>query len=152
MHTYDEWRHVWRYDVGGYAWDNSELSTDLLLWYFFLRTGRADVFRLAEAMTRHIGEVDVHHLGRFAPLGSRHNVQHWGDSAKQLRISSAANRWFLYYLTADERIGDLLAEQVEALRTLREVVPGRKVGQVADPRPGHASISFGTDWGAIAAA
>lgn len=152
MHTYDEQRHVWRYDVGGFAWDNSELSTDLWLWYYFLRTGRADVFRMAEAMTRHTGEVDVHHIGRFAPLGSRHNVQHWGDSAKQLRISTAANRRFLYYLTADERIGDLLHEQTEALRTLREVVPGRKVGQQRDPREGYASISFGTDWGAIAAA
>lgn len=152
MHTYDEHRHVWRYDVGGYAWDNSELSTDLWLWYYFLRTGRQDVFRMAEAMTRHTGEVDVHHIGRFAPLGSRHNVQHWGDSAKQLRISTAANRRFLYYLTADERVGDLLHEQVEALRTLRDVVPGRKVGQQRDPRDGYASISFGTDWGAIAAA
>lgn len=152
MHTYDEQRHVWRYDVGGYAWDNSELSTDLWLWYYFLRTGRQDVFRMAEAMTRHTGEVDVHHIGRFAPLGSRHNVQHWGDSAKQLRISTAANRRFLYYLTADERVGDLLAEQVEALRTLREVVPGRKIGQQRDTRDGYASITFGTDWGAIAAA
>ncbi|MDU8357485.1 Tat pathway signal sequence domain protein [Pseudomonas syringae group sp. J309-1] len=152
MHTYDEQRHVWRYDVGGFAWDNSELSTDLWLWYYFLRTGRQDVFRMAEAMTRHTGEVDVHHIGRFAPLGSRHNVQHWGDSAKQLRISTAANRRFLYYLTADERVGDLLNEQVEALRTLREVVPGRKIGQQADPREGYASITFGTDWGAIAAA
>ncbi|BAP45385.1 putative uncharacterized protein [Pseudomonas sp. StFLB209] len=152
MHTYDEHRHVWRYDVGGYAWDNSELSTDLWLWYYFLRSGRHDVFRMAEAMTRHTGEVDVHHLGRFAPLGSRHNVQHWGDSAKQLRISTAANRRFLYYLTADERVGDLLREQNEALRTLREVVPGRKIGQQAEPREGYASISFGTDWGAIAAA
>ncbi|WP_201017031.1 exo-rhamnogalacturonan lyase family protein [Pseudomonas cichorii] len=152
MHTYDEQRHVWRYDVGGFAWDNSELSTDLWLWYYFLRTGRQDVFRMAEAMTRHTGEVDVHHIGRFAPLGSRHNVQHWGDSAKQLRISTAANRRFLYYLTADERIGDLLNEQVEALRTLREVVPGRKIGQQRDPRDGYASITFGTDWGAIAAA
>ncbi|MBX8613612.1 Tat pathway signal sequence domain protein [Pseudomonas capsici] len=152
MHTYDEQRHVWRYDVGGFAWDNSELSTDLWLWYYFLRTGRQDVFRMAEAMTRHTGEVDVHHIGRFAPLGSRHNVQHWGDSAKQLRISTAANRRFLYYLTADERIGDLLHEQVEALRTLCEVVPGRKIGQQRDPRDGYASITFGTDWGAIAAA
>ncbi|MGO3210386.1 MAG: exo-rhamnogalacturonan lyase family protein, partial [Brachybacterium sp.] len=25
MHTYDADRHAWRYDVGGYAWDNSEL-------------------------------------------------------------------------------------------------------------------------------
>ncbi|MFT4249398.1 MAG: Tat pathway signal sequence domain protein [Pseudomonas sp.] len=152
MHSYDGYRHVWRYDVGGYAWDNSELSTDLWLWYYFLRTGRSDVFRMAEAMTRHTGEVDVHHLGRFAPLGSRHNVRHWGDSAKQLRISTAANRRFLYYLTADERTGELLREQVEALRTLQKVLPGRKIGQQAPADPGRASIYFGTDWGAIAAA
>ena len=25
MHTYDNDRHMWRYDIGGYAWDNSEL-------------------------------------------------------------------------------------------------------------------------------
>jgi hypothetical protein len=29
MHTYDADRHTWRYDIGGYAWDNSELSTDI---------------------------------------------------------------------------------------------------------------------------
>jgi hypothetical protein len=152
MHSYDGHRHVWRYDVGGYAWDNSELSTDLWLWYYFLRSGRQDVFRMAEAMTRHTGEVDVHHLGPFAPLGSRHNVRHWGDSAKQLRISTVANRRFLYYLTADERIGELMREQVEALRTLQTIVPGRKIGQQASTTPGQASINFGTDWGAIAAA
>ncbi|HEX8413691.1 MAG TPA: twin-arginine translocation signal domain-containing protein, partial [Sphingomicrobium sp.] len=58
IHSYDRDRHVWRYDIGGHAWDNSELSTDLWLWYSYLRTGRADVFRMAEAMTRHTGEVD----------------------------------------------------------------------------------------------
>ncbi|SDG90711.1 hypothetical protein SAMN05216588_101376 [Pseudomonas flavescens] len=152
MHTYDGDRHVWRYDVGGYAWDNSELSTDLWLWYYFLRSGRADVFRMAEAMTRHTGEVDVHHLGPFAPLGSRHNVRHWGDSAKQLRVSTAANRRFLYYLTADERTGDLLREQVEALRTLRDVVPARKIGQRKARDPDKVNLFFGIDWGAIAAA
>ncbi|WEF35112.1 exo-rhamnogalacturonan lyase family protein [Pseudoduganella chitinolytica] len=152
MHTYDASRHMWRYDVGGFAWDNSELSTDIWLWHYFLHSGRADAFRLAEAMTRHTGEVDVHHIGRFAPLGTRHGVQHWGDSAKQLRISTALNRRFLYYLAADERIGDLLDEQVEAVRRLRDVVPGRKIGQAAAAAPGHASVSFGTDWGAIAAA
>jgi hypothetical protein len=26
MHTYDQTRHTWRYDVGGYAWDNGELG------------------------------------------------------------------------------------------------------------------------------
>ncbi len=152
MHTYDSDRHVWRYDVGGFAWDNSELSTDLWLWYYYLHSGRADVFRMAEAMTRHTGEVDVYHLGRFAPLGSRHNVQHWGDSAKQLRISTVANRRFLYYLTADERIGDLMDEQVEGVRTLQKVPPGRKIGQKPATDPHYVSLYFGTDWGAVAAA
>ncbi|WLE62883.1 Tat pathway signal sequence domain protein [Burkholderia plantarii] len=154
MHTYDETRHVWRYDVGGFAWDNGELSTDIWLWHLYLHTGRADVFRMAEAMTRHGSEVDVHHIGRFSPLGSRHDVQHWGDSAKQLRVSSVANHRFHYYLTADERLGDLLREQAGAVWRLRDVLPGRKIGETApavDPAH-HATVSFGTDWGAVAAA
>ncbi|HYV35814.1 MAG TPA: hypothetical protein VE988_08935, partial [Gemmataceae bacterium] len=56
MHGYDATRHVWKYDIGGFAWDNSEQGTDMWLWYSFLRTGRADIFRMAEAMTRHTGE------------------------------------------------------------------------------------------------
>lgn len=156
MHTYDFDRHEWRYDVGGYAWDNSELATDVWLWMYFLRTGRADAFRFAEAMTRHTGEVDVHHLGRFAPLGSRHNVQHWGCSAKQLRISTALNRRFYYFLTADERVGDLMREQNEAARTLRTVPAGRKLAnpeeRATDPDGDYAHLGFGTDWGALASA
>ncbi len=156
MHTYDADRHEWRYDVGGFAWDNSELSTDIWLWLYFLRTGRADAFRFAEAMTRHTGEVDVHHLGRFAPLGSRHNVLHWGDSAKQLRISTAANRRYYYFLTGDERVGDLLREQIDAVRALATIQANRKVapGRVTppDPRATEVYAGFGTDWGAAAAA
>lgn len=156
MHTYDPDRHEWRYDVGGFAWDNSELSTDLWLWHYYLRTGRADVFRFAEAMTRHTGEVDVHHSGRFAPLGSRHNVLHWGCSAKQLRISTAANRRYYYYLTGDERVGDLMREQIEADRALALVQANRKVAQdvvtAPDPNAKEVYAGFGTDWGALAAA
>ena len=154
MHTYDADRHVWRYDVGGYAWDNSELSPDLWLWYSFLRTGRKDVFRMAEAMTRHTGEVDTYHLGRFAGLGSRHNVQHWGCSAKQLRISSPAYRRFFYYLTADERTGDLLSELRDSDRTFLALDPTRKVRVDAAtyrPDPHALAIGLGTDWGALAA-
>ncbi|WP_437920343.1 hypothetical protein [Sphingobacterium sp. LRF_L2] len=153
MHAYDEDRHLWRYDVGGFAWDNSELSTDLWLWYYYLRTGRHEAFRFAEAMCRHTGEVDVYHLGPYAPLGSRHNVMHWGCSAKQLRISTAINRRFYYYLTADERTGDLLREQVEAAARLEDVVALRK--RLDGPltiEKGKVLVSFGTDWGAIAAA
>lgn len=115
MHNYDFGRHEWRYDVGGWAWANTELMPDLLLWDSFLRTGRADLFRMAEAMTRHTSEVDVHHLGPFAPLGSRHNVNHWGDGAKQPRVSHAGLKRQYYFLTGgDGRIGDLLREQIDA--------------------------------------
>ena len=161
MHTYDADRHEWRYDVGGFAWDNSELSTDIWLWLHFLRSGRADVFRFAEAMTRHTGEVDVHHLGRFAPLGSRHNVLHWGCSAKQLRISTAINRRYYYFLTGDERFGDLMRAQVEAGHALLRVPPGRKLASAVtagDLDRGETTgaeqvgLSFGTDWGSLAGA
>ena len=151
MHTYDADRHVWRYDVGGYAWDNSELSPDLWLWHYFLRTGRADVFRLAEAMTRHTGEVDVYHLGRFAGLGTRHNVQHWGCSAKQVRISTAAYRRIYYYLTADERVGDLMRELLDVDARLDSVDPARKLANASSRGDHGARVSFGTDWSNLAA-
>jgi hypothetical protein len=153
MHGYDFFRHQWRYDVGGYAWDNSELSPDLWLWYSFLRTGRADVYRMAEAMTRHTGEVDVYHLGRFKDLGTRHGVQHWGDSAKQARISTAAYRRFFYFLTADERTGDLLHNQVYTDRTFLTIDPSRKVRTGPyEPDPHALSLGLGNDWGAMASA
>jgi hypothetical protein len=149
MHTYDADRHVWRYDVGGYAWDNSELSPDLWLWFSFLRTGRADLFRMAEAMIRHNSEVDIYHLGRFAGLGSRHNVQHWGCSAKQLRISTSVYRRFYYYLTADERTGDVLHEVVDGDLRLADLNPVRKLP--GEPKVvAEARIGVGTDWGSAA--
>ena len=114
MHNYDFGRHEWRYDVGGWAWANTELMPDMLLWFTFLRTGRPDIFRMAEAMTRATSEVDVYHLGPFAPLGTRHNVNHWGDGAKQPRISHSALKQFYYFLTTDERVGDLMHEQLDA--------------------------------------
>jgi hypothetical protein len=150
MHTYDRDRHVWRYDVGGFAWDNSELSPDLWLWYSFLRTGRSDLFRFAEAMTRHVQEVDVFHLGRFAGLGSRHNVQHWGCSAKQVRISTPIYRRFYYFLTADERVGDLMREFLDADTKLEMVDPVRKLPHQAPKGKYPARISVGTDWCSLA--
>jgi hypothetical protein len=153
MHGYDGDRHTWRYDVGGYAWDNSELSPDLWLWYSYLRSGRADIFRLAEAMTRHTGEVDVYHQGRFNMLGTRHNVQHWGCSAKQLRISTAAYRRFFYFLTADERVGDLMRELLDADQTFLTLDPIRKIrSERYAPQPNALAVGFGTDWGSLAAA
>ncbi|GAB2597321.1 Tat pathway signal sequence domain protein [Streptomyces capparidis] len=153
MHTYDVDRHQWRYDVGGYAWDNSELSPDLWLWYAYLRSGRAEVFRFAEAMTRHTGEVDVYHLGKWAGLGTRHGVQHFADSAKQQRISTAAYRRFHYFLTADERVGDLMRDLVDSDRTFLVLDPLRKIRtEPYEPDPHALAIGLGTDWSGLAAA
>ena len=52
MHTYDPFRHSWRYDMGGYAWQNTELVPTLWLWLAFMRSGREDIFTMAEAMSR----------------------------------------------------------------------------------------------------
>jgi hypothetical protein len=151
MHGYDRVRHTWRYDIGGYAWDNSELVPDMWLWYSFLRTGRADVFRMAEAMTRHTGEVDVFHRGRFAGLGSRHNVRHWGDGAKEVRISQAALRRFYHYLTTDERTGDLMREVADVDRTLLELDPMRLAMPTSRwPTQQPARARVGPDWLALA--
>lgn len=150
-HTYDADRHEWRYDVGGYAWANSELSPDLWLWYTFLRSGRADIFRMGEAMVRHTSDVDTYHLGRFAGLGTRHNVQHWGCSAKQVRISTAVYRRMYYYLTADERIGDVMREVLDADTRLDAVDPVRKLPNAPPKGPYPVRASFGTDWASLAA-
>ncbi|HEV7352223.1 MAG TPA: Tat pathway signal sequence domain protein [Brevundimonas sp.] len=154
MHSYDQDRHEWRYDIGGYAWANSELSPDLWLWYSFLRTGRADVFRMAEAMTRHSSEVDCYHIGPWRGFGTRHGVQHWSDSSKQPRVSNAAFRRIYYYLTADERIGDLMRSLVTSDETLTRVQIRRKRAAPDDPPPGGPIVDagFGTDWSSFLAA
>ena len=147
MHSYDTVRESWQYDVGGYAWDNTELGTPMWLWYMFLRTGRTDLFELAVAMTRHNSEVDCYHLGGLAGLGSRHNVSHWGCGAKESRISQAAFNRFLYYLTADERAGELMSDVKDADQMLYTLDPMR----LAEPRDQYpcnapARLRIGPDW------
>jgi len=144
MHGYDEDRHEWKYDMGGYAWDNTELMPNMWLWYQYLRTGNEEVFRMAEAMTRHTGEVDVYHDGPFKGLGSRHNVLHWGGGAKEVRIAQAALGRFYYYLTTDERTGDLMRESVEASnKAIGDLDPLRLILDKGE-YPTHARV--GPDW------
>ncbi|MCB0446203.1 MAG: hypothetical protein KDD03_01565, partial [Gelidibacter sp.] len=147
MHGYDQQRNTWKYDMGGYAWDNTELMPNMWLWYSYLRSGREDIFRMAEAMTRHNGEVDVYHLGRFKGLGSRHNVIHWGGGAKEVRIAQAALGRFYYYLTTDERTGDLMNASVEASNeAIGNIDPLRLILEKSK-YPTHARV--GPDWFAL---
>ncbi len=102
---------------------------------------------MAEAKTRHTGEVDVYHLGRFEGLGSRHNVRHWGCGAKEVRISQAALGRFYYYLTTDERTGDLMHASVEASnKAIGETDPVRLIMEKSE-YPTHARV--GPDWLAL---
>ncbi len=146
MHSYDAVRHTWRYDVGGFAWANTELMPDLWLWYSFMRSGREDIFRMAEAMTRHTSEVDVYHLGRFKGFGSRHNVRHWGCGSKEVRISQASLKRFYYYLTTDERTGELMRDVVNVDEAMTKLDPLRMI-LPKSKYPTHARI--GPDWLAL---
>ncbi|MBQ8654706.1 MAG: hypothetical protein IJ507_07180 [Clostridia bacterium] len=107
-HAYDPDRHNWMYDMGGFAWQNTELVPNLWLWFGFLRSNREDYFRWAEAMTRHCSEVDLYHSGPFRGLGSRHNVVHWGCSCKECRMTLTQLYKPYYYLTGDERTGAIM--------------------------------------------
>lgn len=151
MHAYDPIRHSWRYDVGGFAWDNTELASNMWLWYNFLRTGRQDIWKMAEAITRHTAEVDVYHIGPNAGLGSRHNVSHWGCGAKEARISQAAWNRFYYYMTTDERAGDLMKEVTDADQKLYILDPMRLAEPKSQfPCSAPARLRIGPDWLAYA--
>jgi hypothetical protein len=147
MHTYDSDRHAWRYDVGGYAWDNAELGSDAALWYQFLRTGDPQTFHLARAMTRHVTETDMIRTGPFAGLGSRHDVQHYADGGKEPRVSEAYTKRFMYYLTADEFIGDAMRVPLQLDTTLLKYPPLRDY--LATPAGVPTVIRIGPDWYAL---
>ncbi|KAI7258022.1 hypothetical protein KC345_g10643 [Hortaea werneckii] len=138
MHTYDPVRHCWRYDVGGFAWQNTELCNTYVNWLLFLRTGDYGIFRFARAMTRHTSEVDMYHLGAYAMLGSRHNVRHWGCRWKEPRISMAGHHRFFYYLTGDERTGDIMDSVKDA--------DYAKPKDQAVTEEGYISVRTGPDW------
>ncbi len=147
MHSMDNVRGVWNYDIGGFAWDNTELASNMWLWYMFLRSGREDIWDMAVAMSRHTTEVDVYHIGPYAGLGSRHNVSHWGCGAKEARIGQAAWNRFLYYLTTDERSGDLMDESKDSEQLLYEIDPMRLAAPRSEtPCTAPARLRIGPDW------
>jgi hypothetical protein len=102
---------------------------------------------MAEAMIRETSEVDTYHLGQFEGLGSRHNVSHWGDSAKEARISQATHARFYYYLTTDERLGDILDVEANVDEVASKLDPMRKAQPITEAEkkyPGR--IRVGPDW------
>jgi hypothetical protein len=89
----------------------------------------------------------MYHSGPLAGLGSRHNVRHWGCGAKEVRISQALFHRPYYYLTADERIGDIMASVADNGQALVRLNPLRKV---AEKTGWPAQARIGPDWFALA--
>lgn len=145
MHTYDPVRHTWRYDMGGFAWQNTELVPTLWLWLYFIRTGREDVFTLAEAMSRHCAEVDFYHFGDKKGIGSRHNVRHWGCSCKEPRVAMAGHHRFYYYLTGDLRMGDALEDVKDADKSMPNLIHYHKKMEDGSYSEEY-TIRSGPDW------
>jgi hypothetical protein len=143
MHTYDNIRHCWKYDTGGFAWQNTELVPTYWLWLHFLRTGREDVFTLAEAMSRHCSEVDFYHFGPMKGIGTRHNVRHWGCSCKEPRVSMAGHNRFYYYLTGDHRMGDVLKDVKDADQSMVNL---QHFKEKMDDGTEKVIIRSGPDW------
>jgi hypothetical protein len=146
MHTYDAQRHCWKYDLGGYAWQNTELVPTLWLWYAFLRSGREDIFTVAEAMSRHAADVDTYHFGDLKGLGSRHNVVHWGDSCKEPRVAMAGHHRALYFLMGgDLRMKDVFDDVKDADYATLNMDPLRYFYKKEESKmPTHARS--GPDW------
>ncbi|NLZ80336.1 MAG: hypothetical protein GX913_00805 [Clostridiales bacterium] len=146
MHSYDAARHGWKYDMGGYAWQNTELVPTLWLWFAFMRSGREDIYTVAEAMSRHCSEVDTYHLGEYKGIGSRHNVLHWGDSCKEPRIAMAGHHRAYYYLSGgDYRMGDVFEDVKDGDFSTLNIDPLRFFYNKEDMKmPTHARS--GPDW------
>jgi len=133
----------WQYHEGRYGWDCNEMDTNLMLWNAFFHTGRADYWRVAVAMARHMMDVDMINVDyrRYdlpewvydphcygAPwkegqdrlrdkdttgIGRRHNVQHWGNGVGDTRHTWNGGILMYYYATGNRRAYDAVIQMAE---------------------------------------
>ncbi len=98
----------------GWLCNDGTLTQALFLHY--LRTGDYEAFRTAEAMCRHVTEVDTCHYCAEEPNqvggGHRHDQQHWGNGVRG--YGTATHGAIHYYLlTGDERTFDVMREYTQ---------------------------------------
>ena len=74
-------------------------------------------------------------------------MRHWGCGAKESRISQAAYRRYYYYLTTDERTGDIMREVVNVDSKVAEVDPMRLASPITEAEKKYpARVRGGPDW------
>jgi len=98
----------------GWLCNDGTLTHSLFLQY--LRTGDYEAFRTAEAMARHVMEVDTCHYCAADPKyvggGHRHDQQHWGNGVRG--YGTATHGAIDYYLlTGDERALEVAREYAQ---------------------------------------
>jgi len=98
----------------GWLCNDGTLTHSLFLQY--VRTGDYEAFRTAEAMARHVMEVDTCHYcaadPRYVGGGHRHDQQHWGNGVRG--YGTATHGAIDYYLlTGDERALEVAREYAQ---------------------------------------
>jgi len=98
----------------GWLCNDGTLTHSLFLQY--LRTGDYEAFRTAEAMARHVMDVDTCHFCAEDPTyvggGHRHDQQHWGNGVRG--YGTATHGAIDYYLlTGDERALEVAGEYAQ---------------------------------------
>ncbi|MGD9498038.1 MAG: hypothetical protein AB7Y46_17180 [Armatimonadota bacterium] len=98
---------------GYVGWLNNDGTLVDSLFLQFLRTGDYEAFRTAEAMCRHVMDVDTCHWCAAEPDqvggGHRHDQQHWGNGVRG--YGTATHGVIDYYcLTGNERALDVALE------------------------------------------
>lgn len=87
----------------------------------------------------------------MAGLGSRHNVVKWGCGSKEARISQSAHWRPYYYLTTDERIGDIMRLTTQVEKAIEKFDPMRIAAPQIPGEPQFAMrLRIGPDWFALA--
>ena len=114
--------HDWAFDNGRWGWSNTEGLPNLFMQTHYLRTGDRDVFFFAEAMARHVRDVDMRHDGEWFGRGTRHGVQHWSDGNHEERQTTHSEFRYHHYLSGDMRSRDFarqLYERIYSQQSLR---------------------------------
>ncbi len=108
-------------DWGRWGWTNDEACVTYMWMLHAFRSCRKDYYRIYEAMSRHVMDVDMIHTHAYPEakkrgrsrvltnvwgLGKRHNLQHWGDGYIGMRVTNPVGWRVLHCHSGYERARD----------------------------------------------
>jgi len=113
--------HEWAFDNGRWGWTNTEGLPGLYMQKQYMRTGDRDIYFFAEAMARHVRDVDMRHDGMWYGRGTRHGVQHWSDGNHEERQTTHSEFRYHHYLSGDMRSRDFAQRLYEDIYSQRDI-------------------------------